>query len=114
MSVNTDRMIDAMGGGVAGSGETITISINNTTATQGTVLEAGMSYEMSSDIDFHYCRTETGVDAATTSDTPQRYNWEPVFFTATEDKLYISAIGATSSGTVWISPRTALVRKDGE
>jgi hypothetical protein len=107
-------MITAMGGGLPGSGETITISINDTTATESATLTAGISYEMSSDIDFHYCRTATGVDDATTDDAPQRSNWTPKFFTATQDKLFVSAIGATASGTVWIVPCTANVRKDKE
>jgi hypothetical protein len=103
-----------MGGGVPGTGETITISINASTATESTTLEAGISYDMSSDVDFHYIRTETGVDDATTGDAVQRYSWHPVFFTATKDKLFISAIAATTSGTVWIVPRTADVRKEDE
>lgn len=110
-SPNASLMIDAMGGGVPGSGETITVSFNSTTATQSAILDTGMSYELSGSVDFHFCRTENGIDDATTSDAVQRFNWSPVFFTCTEDKRYLSIIGATSSGTAYIVPRTAQVRK---
>ena len=113
-SPNSELMIAAMGGGIPATGETITISINSSTATESTTLTAGVSYDMSSDVDFHAIRTATGVATATTSDAPQRSNWMPFFFTATEDQLFISAIGATASGTVWLVPRTTLVRKSSE
>jgi hypothetical protein len=114
MSKNSDVILTSMGGGIPGTGETITISITTGPAAESATLEAGISYEMSSDVDFHFIRTETGVDDATTADAVQRYTWPPVFFTATKDKLFVSAIAATTTGTVWIVPRTADVRKEDE
>jgi len=104
MSQITDDAIAAVVGQLPATGETISISAT-TSADNSAVLVAGVKYDIKTTDDCFVCKSATaGADDCTVNDYPIIAG-ETVVHTPDDGYLYVSAITASGTATVTLSPR---------
>lgn len=107
-SRRTDDALASLVGELPANGETITLSVT-TSADNTAVLAKGVIYDMVASEDCFVCASATaGADDAAVTDyfLPGK---TIVSFTPQTGNLYVSAITASGTATLYISPRTAVV-----
>jgi|TARA_Y100000296_G_scaffold37511_1_gene43423 hypothetical protein len=101
-----ERQLSAIVGTLPVTGDTINLSISTSADTTST-LTAGQTYQIISDVDCFICESASGTaDDAAVTDMPLLANVY-IAMTASQGRgLFISAITASGSGTLSVSPRT--------
>lgn len=111
-SERTDQAIANVLGALPAQGETETLSMTTSAATTTNPLTANKTYDMVSDVDCFVCASTDGGDDASTSDYfLPALTIVPI--SAQGTNLYVSAILASGTGTLYLSPRHGTMRTYG-